>query len=653
MFPSGGTGTKKRAGGFENPEPSSPKVTCIGQVRVKTKKQGKKMRMISSRSKRSRSGGGCGGAEASFRKAEQNINQQESFQTLHFPNHQISSSSQRECLRHRNQRWVHLPLTICEALRAFGSEFNCLIPNKSSCLSGGEAKKDEESKGVRSESGNSSCGAVFARWFVALGDGEDGNKRREIELVVGEEEEEEETTEITSGSHSLRRQVFEGIEFKEEALMTEQEEGRVSICVPPKNALLLMRCRSDPVKMAALGNRFWEMPAAPNEEEYEEEEEQEDEGVEEKEQEQGQVGLETELDCVCDGEQVEDPEEQKDGELNSVLEEEAEDERPEKSQSLYEVPEVIEEKECQENEGPDREEQELNVNEPALVAQEAVLVDCSLAEVFADPEMEEMEAHEVEEAREEEMRDAELPISEEEEQEQVLDKVEEEAEAEVEVTEESTAEEEKETRKSTWEAEESRVKVTEDRPEPEPEPETESEEPEAQMDPQPKRSSQSPVLPDCLLLMMCEPKLSMEVSKETWVCSTDFIRCLPERHVSSSSNNKKDRKDEAKKPPRVSIDSKASNPAPAHQQQQQMMQPPRSSCSFPIQAGGPVSMAEIIGQKLVGSTAYEPFVLTRCKSEPMRSASKLAPEACFWNNRKLEPHHRPGPLGVGATGVGF
>ncbi|KAK1422008.1 hypothetical protein QVD17_24836 [Tagetes erecta] len=31
-------------------------------------------------------------------------------------------------------------------------------------------------------------------------------------------------------------------------------------------------------------------------------------------------------------------------------------------------------------------------------------------------------------------------------------------------------------------------------------------------------------LPECLLLMMYEPKLSMEVSKETWVSSKDFIR---------------------------------------------------------------------------------------------------------------------------------
>src|SRR5262249_11866161 len=43
-----------------------------------------------------------------------------------------------------------------------------------------------------------------------------------------------------------------------------------------------------------------------------------------------------------------------------------------------------------------------------------------------------------------------------------------------------------------------------------------------------KEGQSQPLLPDCLLLMMCEPKLSMEVSKETWVCSTDFIRWLPE-----------------------------------------------------------------------------------------------------------------------------
>lgn len=33
------------------------------------------------------------------------------------------------------------------------------------------------------------------------------------------------------------------------------------------------------------------------------------------------------------------------------------------------------------------------------------------------------------------------------------------------------------------------------------------------------------VLLDCLLLMMCELKLLMEVFKEIWVCFMDFVRC--------------------------------------------------------------------------------------------------------------------------------
>ncbi|KAM7522911.1 hypothetical protein LguiA_012813 [Lonicera macranthoides] len=36
------------------------------------------------------------------------------------------------------------------------------------------------------------------------------------------------------------------------------EEGRVSICVPSKNALLLTRCRYDPLKTSNLISRFWD-----------------------------------------------------------------------------------------------------------------------------------------------------------------------------------------------------------------------------------------------------------------------------------------------------------------------------------------------------------------------------------------------------------
>ena len=47
---------------------------------------------------------------------------------------------------------------------------------------------------------------------------------------------------------------------------------------------------------------------------------------------------------------------------------------------------------------------------------------------------------------------------------------------------------------------------------------------------------------------------------------------------------------------------------------------------------------------VAGVAAYAPFVLKRCKSEPMRSSARLAPDACFWKDR-----HRP----LNATGIGF
>lgn len=138
--------------------------------------------------------------------------------------------------------------------------------------------------------------------------------------------------------------------------------------------------------------------------------------------------------------------------------------------------------------------------------------------------------------------------------------------------------------------------------------------------------------------MMCEPKLSMEVSKETWVCSTDFIRWLPERPRKSTKAGGCDHEPVKR---RASIDSKA-KPNPSAQA------PPRSSCS---------SMATMIEQKLVNAVGYEPFVLTRCKSEPMRTAAtKLMPmaDSCCWKNsmRKMEAH-RSAAMGVGAAGVGF
>ncbi|CAN6690991.1 unnamed protein product [Malus baccata var. baccata] len=660
MFPNGGT-NKKRGCAFENPEPSSPKVTCIGQVRVKTKKQGKRMRIIT-RSRRR-------GTEASFRRTESSNNNtatqsqelfNNNFQSLHFPNHQINGSSsnsnnQQECMRQRNQRWVHLPLTICEALRAFGSEFNCLFPNRSSCLATDKEKEESSSssKEVRSESGgSSSCGAVFARWFVALQDGD--GKGREIELVVGDDQERTERGSDSSGGRSQRRQVFEGIEFKEERFnggggAVEEEGGRVSICVPPKNALLLMRCRSDPVKMAALANRFWEMPAA---EENEEDQEDDNEGSNVKAEkvaggevvEKMGTGLEVEAAAEAESAEREDGECEewvREGEEHGDSEELVEslgfeedeewkedlDEDSEKClQISEEVRDIKEKVECQVEEEFFEQDEERKSD---VTGQQAVSEDLCSTEVVVDPEILELEEQQEDEEKEEEVSEAKIPEP------SIVSVQSEELEGEEEKTEAEVAEESTEEETET---------VMADRPESDPEPEPELENPNMHLGTGSKQVGQNSVLPDCLLLMMCEPKLSMEVSKETWVCSTDFIRCLPERHV-----KKIDVPNEAKK--RVSIHSKP--PLAPVVQQPVMMQPPRSSCSFPVQEG-PVSMATMIGQKLVGSAGYEPFVLTRCKSEPMRSAAKLAaaPEMCFWKNRKLE-QHRQAAMGVGAAGVGF
>ncbi|KAI3803501.1 hypothetical protein L1987_31653 [Smallanthus sonchifolius] len=135
--------------------------------------------------------------------------------------------------------------------------------------------------------------------------------------------------------------------------------------------------------------------------------------------------------------------------------------------------------------------------------------------------------------------------------------------------------------------------------------------------------NEAEVLPECLLLMIHEPKLSINVSKETWVCRTDFIK-----------------RPSTRKPPPPPPPIKPDGGVPTV-----LQQPARSSCSLP--------MATVLEQKLANAVGYEPFVLTRCKSEPMKTAaSKLLPESCVWENRKLERLSRAG-FGVGAAGLGF
>ncbi|KDP45853.1 hypothetical protein JCGZ_15297 [Jatropha curcas] len=635
MFPT--SSGKKRGCTFENPEPSSPKVTCIGQVRVKTKKQSHKFKTRSQR--RASSGGG----EVSFRRVDQNSTNNNSFDA----NSNNRDLNNPECLPHRNQRWVNLPLTICEALR----EFNCFLPCRSSCMANDKGKEEKTAAAAGDGSSNgSSCAAVFARWLVAVqeGDGkgreielvvgeeEEDGKGREIELVVGEEEEEEEDEEESMGRRrSYRRHIFEEIEFKEENASLQEEEARVSICIPPKNALLLMRCRSDPVKMAALANKFWEAPLLANDEE---EEGEEDCGKSEKQEMHNDVREKKHKEEDLMSEKLvpcETIQENKTQESEVLEEQDVSETRREDTQEIEERKLVkhAEETEKQENMLEENEDLENSINnqenEEKLIqeskeSQEDSLIDQedykqerdfsdgdiqSSLHMSVQPE-EEVVGHDIED---QESKPEELIIQESKQEE------EEEEEEETELTEET---------------------VTHERSESE-DPKTQ----EGQMDIKSKERESQPMLPDCLLLMMCEPKLSMEVSKETWVCSTDFIRWLPEH---SRPVKKKDGGDEPKR--RVSIDI---NPPSMHGSK--LQQPPRSSCSYPAKppprAAGAESMSTAIEKKLVGTKGYEPFVLTRCKSEPMRSASKLAPDACFWKNRKLEPH-RPATLGISAAGVG-
>ncbi|KAI7997941.1 hypothetical protein LOK49_LG10G02229 [Camellia lanceoleosa] len=196
----------------------------------------------------------------------------------------------QERLKHRNQRWVHLPLSICEALRGFGRI-------QIVCSNAGEKRKKKTETGERS-----------LRRHVDLGE--------KIEI-------EEEKWEVNDC-----------------VVEEEEEESRVSICIPPKNALLLMRCRSDPMRMSALTNRLRELQSAPEEEEDDEDEDlvmevQEDEKenpedkleiIQEKddnEEEEEKQQVSSLSEAFADPEKLENEEEEKEDASNLIQERES------------------------------------------------------------------------------------------------------------------------------------------------------------------------------------------------------------------------------------------------------------------------------------------------------------------------------------------
>ncbi|KAL2500490.1 uncharacterized protein Fot_34338 [Forsythia ovata] len=104
---------------------------------------------------------------------------------------------------------------------------------------------------------------------------------REIELVVSGGDEEEMRTDLKErmSMRSSRMRVLKDIEIKDDKI--EEEAERLSICISSKNALLLMRCRSDPMKMAALASHFsWDANAASKQEDADEDGENIDKEIE-------------------------------------------------------------------------------------------------------------------------------------------------------------------------------------------------------------------------------------------------------------------------------------------------------------------------------------------------------------------------------------
>lgn len=602
----GANGGRKRSGsGYENSsnnnnniEPSSPKVTCIGQVRVKTRKHVKKKMRARSRRK---------GGDSSFRRS---VDQND------------GGGGGGGCRFDASEnRWVHLPVTICESLRSFGSELNCFFPCRSSCtenIHGDGRRVESNNDGCGGGGGGSSCGAVFTRWFVAVEE-TSGGKRREIELVVGGEDEVEEDR-----RRSRRRHVFEGLDLSEIEMKTEKKErggeevGRMSICSPPKNALLLMRCRSDPVKVVALANRVRERQLSLNDGVYG--------GGTEEEDDERRRRFELEIE---DRKRIDLCEKWISGETNVETEEvsvtvaEAEVEVPLPSNPATE------------------EEERVKAVEDSIVEEEQEEEASKILDSFE----EEIEAT-IMKNIEDEIRNA---IEEDEKLAEMEDLA---AVAET--------EEDEESKEVTVAAciTQNEERSEQGNREPDPSPEVVMRRSLQEETTEKEKATPYKVLPDCLLLMMCEPKLSMEVSKETWVCSTDFVRCLPGRPPAKkippeATGDNHHHHHHPKKRIVTAVDSNASSRRRSIDKPPLHLQPPRSSCSYP--AAPPIIMAgAAVGeQKLAGANkAYEPPVLPRCKSEPRKSASKLAPEACFWKNRKLEPHP-PASVGVGGAGVGF
>ncbi|KAL4197490.1 hypothetical protein AMTRI_Chr04g251420 [Amborella trichopoda] len=178
---------------IEPHEPTSPKVTCAGQVRVKPRRACKTWQSV-----------------------------MEEIEKLHANKHRRNSGRP---IGSKLAEAVHF-LT---ALTKFRLDFRCFGGFPSSYSSSDEEEEEEEEEEREAEGGG--AGTVFAKWFMILQ--EDPDKKTHLNGMrekVGLE----------------RERGFVGEEREKGIFGEEREEEAPS--VPPPNALLLMRCRSAPLK---------------------------------------------------------------------------------------------------------------------------------------------------------------------------------------------------------------------------------------------------------------------------------------------------------------------------------------------------------------------------------------------------------------------
>ncbi|MED6131083.1 hypothetical protein PIB30_006703 [Stylosanthes scabra] len=195
---------------IETQEPSSPKVTCMGQVRVRR----------SSAAKRG---------------------------------HSSSASAARD--------GAPLPPTRCRCWWIRNNALFCrLKPNK---------KKTKKKKKQKNES---RCQPVWPKWgFFRV-----GSFRRKPGTKLKEECAKSESNFQKSSYGESEADHEEEEEDDESEILEERvnpEAGFGSSKTPPKNALLLTRCRSAPYRSSSLACRFWSSPLRNNEQQEQEQEE--------------------------------------------------------------------------------------------------------------------------------------------------------------------------------------------------------------------------------------------------------------------------------------------------------------------------------------------------------------------------------------------